>query len=106
MNPTITIDGRIWTINNLEAIRRMHAERPVVSQPRFVSGCERCEQICVVRVSDCRCCVAYGTRTAGGSKIHATVSGGPGLFNYDENAKRHVRLLAFEDFLARTSEAA
>lgn len=103
MSETIVqIDGVRWKLPNAGAVLARWTFLTIsapLALPRVVLGCERCASICVSVVSDCACCQRYKTRTAGGSLMYATISGGPGLFNYDPSAPAHRAIAPFADVI-------
>ncbi len=103
----VTAAGRSWKFPNAERALAWYESLAPAARPRFVLACERCKMLCVVRAADCTCCAHYGGRTAGGTKSYPTLSGGPGLFNYDPHAPGHTAVLSWPELLALIhSEAA
>ncbi len=101
----ISASGATWKLDRPDAVRAWYFSLPAIARPLFAIGCERCKMVCVIRVSDCTCCVHYGKRTAGGTKYFPTISGGPGLFNYDPDAPAHKALMPFSELVQLIAKA-
>lgn len=102
----ISAAGRSWKLVNPSAALTWYERLAPIARPRFVLGCERCKMLCVIRASDCACCAHYGGRTAGGTKSYPTLSGGPGLFNFDTLSQRHKVVLNWAELKLFILEAA
>lgn len=93
-----------WKLAKPSAVRGWYLALAPIARPPIVLGCERCKMLCVIRASDCTCCAHYGKRTGGGTKYFPTISGGPGLFNYDSNALGHTPVMRFTALLELIAE--
>ena len=56
------------------------------SPARFILGCERCASTCVTG-DPCKCCRAYGTRSAGGQLVH-----------FPDDGRGHRQLMPMREF--------
>lgn len=97
--------GRTWKLQKPDAALAWYERLVPIARPRHVLGCERCKMLCVIRASDCSCCAHYGQRTAGGTKSYPTITGGPGLFNFDPSAPGHKIVLPWDELLLLITEA-